>query len=88
MWVVIIYFIIYCCILNLFLEKHILSVLLRLEFILITIFLILIIKNYIILSLLIISLGACEGALGLSLLINLSSCKNKFFINSYRIIKC
>ena len=85
---VIIYFIIYCCILNLFLEKHILSVLLRLEFILVTIFLILIIKNYIILSLLIISLGACEGALGLSLLINLSSCKNKFFINSYSIIKC
>jgi len=48
----------------------------------------LILKNLFILGLIIISLGACEGALGLSLLINLSSIKNEFFLNRFNIIKC
>lgn len=41
-----------------------------------------------IVSLLIVSLGACEGALGLSLLISLSRIKNNYFINNLSLIKC
>jgi len=62
--------------------------LLSLELILITIFIILIIKNFFLLSLVLLSLGACEGALGLSLLISLSRIKNKHFVNRFFLAKC
>jgi len=48
----------------------------------------LIFKELYLLSLIIISLGACEGALGLSLLIRLSRIKNEFFLNRFNISKC
>jgi len=88
MLVFFIYFIIFCCFFNFSLQKHFIAILLSLEFILVTIFFMLILKNLFILGLIIISLGACEGALGLSLLINLSSIKNEFFLNRFNIIKC
>ena len=82
------YFIIFCCFFNFSLKKHFIILLLRLELILITIFIFLINKNLFLLAIILLSLGACEGALGLSLLIMLSSIKNKFFINSFFISKC
>ena len=81
------YFIIFCCFFNFSLKKHFIILLLRLELILITIFIFLINKNLFLLAIILLSLGACEGALGLSLLIMLSSIKNKFFINSFFISK-
>jgi len=82
------YFIIYCCFFNFSLQKHFIVLLLRLELVLITIFTILVFKSFFILRLILLSLGACEGALGLSLLVRLSRIKNKNFINSFFIIKC
>ena len=88
MIITVIYFIIFCCFLNFSLQKHFIVLLLRLEFILVTVFTILIFKTYYLLGLIFLSLGACEGALGLSLLIRMSSIKNKHFINSFSITKC
>ena len=82
------YFTLYCCFINFITEKHMLAVLLRLEFIIIAIFAIAIIKGYFIARLLLVSLGACEGVLGLSLVINLSRTSNKYFMNSYNITLC
>ena len=82
------YFIIFCCFFNFSLKKHFIVLLLSLELILITIFTILVTKNLFLLGLILLSLGACEGALGLSLLIMLSRIKNKFFINTFYISKC
>jgi len=83
-----IYFIFFCCFLNFSLQKHFIVLLLRLEFMLVGIFAILVMKNLLILGLIIISLGACEGALGLSLLIRMSGIKNKYFVNRFFISKC
>ena len=55
---------------------------------LVVIFTILVMKNLLILGLIIVSLGACEGALGLSLLIRMSGIKNKFFVNRFFMSKC
>lgn len=84
----ILYFIIFCCFLNFSLQKHFIVLLLRLEFILVTVFTILIFKTFYLLGLIFLSLGACEGALGLSLLISMSSIKNKYFINRFFVTKC
>ena len=82
------YFVIFCCFFNFSLQKHFIAILLSLEFILVIIFMMLIFKELYLLSLIIISLGACEGALGLSLLIRLSRIKNEFFLNRFNISKC
>lgn len=83
-----IYFIIFCCFFNFSLQKHFIVLLLRLELILVTVFTILVLKNLFLLGLVLLSLGACEGALGLSLLISISGIKNKYFINRFFISKC
>lgn len=83
-----IYFIIFCCFFNFSLQKHFIVLLLRLELILVTIFTILVLKQLHLLGLIFLSLGACEGALGLSLLIRISRIKNKYFINRFFISKC
>ena len=88
MIITLIYFIIFCCFLNFSLQKHFIVLLLRLEFILVTIFIILIFKTFYLLGLILLSLGACEGALGLSLLIRMSRIKNKYYINRFSIVKC
>jgi NADH:ubiquinone oxidoreductase subunit K len=55
---------------------------------LVTIFTVLVIKNLLVLRLIVVSLGACEGALGLSLLIRISRIKNKYFVNRFFVSKC
>ena len=88
MYIVYLYFIIFCCFLNFSLKKHFIILLLRLELILITIFILIILKELYLLGLILLSLGACEGALGLSLLIRLSGVKNKYYINRFFVTKC
>ena len=83
-----IYFLIYCRIFNLFLDKHILSILLTLEFIIVRLFILIIKRKYFITSIIFLCLGACEGVLGLSLVINLSNIYNNRYLNRQNILKC
>ena len=83
-----IYFLIYCSIFNLFLDKHILSILLTLEFIIVSLFILIIKRKYFITAIIFLCLGACEGVLGLSLIINLSNIHNNSYLNRQNILKC
>lgn len=74
-------------------RKHLLSILLRLEFIVLSLFLILffflnLLINEVYFSILFLSFRVCEGALGVSILVSIIRTHGNDFFNSFRVLQC
>lgn len=74
-------------------RKHLLNSLLRLEFIILGIFSLIInnlslLGNEIFFSLFFLALAACEGALGLSLLVTMVRSHGNDYFNAFRSLEC
>lgn len=75
----ILYFIIFCCAIIFLIQKHFIILLLSLEFIITATYSLFLLKYIPISGIILLSLGACERALGLSLLINLANRKKQIY---------
>jgi hypothetical protein len=69
-------------------EKHLLGLLLRLELVLIMIFRLLLVGGEVYISLVYMTMGVCEGAIGISLLIVISRSFGGRYLARYRLRRC
>nr|YP_009512683.1 NADH dehydrogenase subunit 4L [Vargula tsujii]AXJ93388.1 NADH dehydrogenase subunit 4L [Vargula tsujii] len=70
------------------LDKHLLGLLMSLELMLMMLFGLLLLSGEIYLSLIYLTMGVCEGAVGLSLLVVVSRSHSGGFLASYSLSRC
>lgn len=70
------------------LDKHLLGLLMSLELILIMLFGLLLVSGEVYLRLIYLTMGVCEGAVGLSLLVVISRSHRGGFLARYRLRRC